>query len=71
MKTKEVYVITAFSRPQFYNNIIENFKRQTFQNKHLIIVENGSAIGVAKDGTILNSVSHVGSAKNTALRYPL
>jgi GT2 family glycosyltransferase len=38
-------VIVPFSRPQNIVNVLNNFHRQTYYNKKLIIVENGEATG--------------------------
>jgi hypothetical protein len=74
MKAKEVWVIVPFSRPQFFDNLVLNFKRQNFPNKKLILVENGDAIGTCKErgfepDVLLTSGSHQATAKNEGLGY--
>jgi hypothetical protein len=53
-------------------NVLENFGRQTFLNKKLVIVENGPAVGACKEANIspdilLTSDAHQSCAKNTGL----
>lgn len=74
MKAKSVWVIVPFSRPQYLQNVLDNFKRQKFANKKLIIVENGDAIGTCKahgfePDVLLISGSHQALAKNEAIYY--
>lgn len=68
-----INVIVAFSRPQFKHNIIDNFKRQNFSDKRLIIVENGEGVGTFKDSTlpyaVLESGQHHALAKNEAIEW--
>jgi glycosyltransferase involved in cell wall biosynthesis len=63
-------VIVPFSRPQNIVNVLNNFHRQTYYNKKLIIVENGEATGrsYGADKT-LTSNNHQAIAKNTAIDY--
>jgi glycosyltransferase involved in cell wall biosynthesis len=72
MKADSVWVIVPFSRPQYLKNVLDNFTRQDFQNKKLVIVENGDAIGTCiKHGVepdiLLSSLPHQAEAKNEAL----
>ena len=73
MKAKQVWVLVPFSRPKFLQNVIDNFTRQTFHNKKLIIVENGPALGACKkanfnpDLLITCNEHHQSHAKNMAL----
>ncbi len=74
MKAKEAWVIVPFSRPQYLDNVIANFTRQTFQNKKLIIIENGKAIGTCKErnfepDVLLTSGPHQSLAKNEGIDY--
>ena len=72
MKAKQVWAIVPFSRPKWLNNVINNFTLQTFQNKKIVIVENGDAIGSCKKygfepDLLLTSEKHQAIAKATAL----
>jgi hypothetical protein len=71
MKAKQVNIICPFSRPDQVNNVLENFSRQTFSNKQLIVIENGNALNTfPKDKAIvLTSDNHQSFAKNTGLDY--
>jgi len=69
-----IYVITAFSRPQFLDNLIDNFERQSYSDKKLIIIENGDAIGTCKSNrfspdVLLSSDNHQSFAKNAGIEY--
>ena len=69
---KDIWVVVPFYRECNLKTVIENFKRQTFINKRLIIVENGIAIGSCeragfKPDLLLTSETHQAIAKNTAL----
>lgn len=51
---------------------MENFHRQRFVNKRLLVVENGRAIGTFQSPSvaiIISSTSHVSAAKNAALAF--
>ena len=72
MKARKINVIVPFSRPAMLDNVINNFLRQHYSNKRLILVENGPAIGACiKKGVypdlLLQSEPHQSFAKNTAL----
>jgi glycosyltransferase involved in cell wall biosynthesis len=68
-----IYVIVPFHRPHDAPLVLENFRRQTYPRKHLIIVENGAGIGTWQDGpgvTVLQTSPPGQSlAKNTAIDY--
>ncbi len=71
-EVKAIRVIVPFARPEHLPRVLENFRRQSFPDKHLVIVENGDALGAcAKAGltgvTVLTSEAHQASAKNVAL----
>jgi glycosyltransferase involved in cell wall biosynthesis len=72
MKAKEIWVVVPFSRPEYLTNVIKNFTQQKFNNKKLVIVENGKAIGSCKrfgfsPDILLSSEAHQSYAKNKAL----
>jgi hypothetical protein len=71
MKARKIVVICPFSRPEFQQNVFDNFTQQTFHGKELVIVENGESVGKWKlpATQILNSNKHQASAKNTGLLY--
>lgn len=62
-------VVVPFSRPQNKDIVIRNFLRQTFKEKTLWIVENGSGIGtfLNSEFKILTSEKGQSIAKNTAI----
>lgn len=68
---EKLNVIVPFSRPIFFNNVIQNFKSQNYQNKRLIVVENGDGIGFFKDTgcIVLSSDCHHAHAKNEAISW--
>ena len=45
---KRAWCIVPFHRPSDLQNLSANFIQQTYQNKKLCVIENGSAIGVCK-----------------------
>lgn len=69
--TESLSVIVPFSRPYFFQNVINNFNRQSFKNKRLIIVENGNGIGSFKntDCILLSSDEHQSYAKNEGIDW--
>jgi glycosyltransferase involved in cell wall biosynthesis len=71
MKASKIIIICPFSRPEFAKSVYDNFLRQDYQNKELIIIENGKAIGAWKypTGTVLQSANHQAAAKNKGLEY--
>ena len=64
-----VTVVVPFSRPWRAESVQQNFERQDYENKHLIVVENGEGVGYWKGpGEVLRSrVQTAGAAKNVAL----
>lgn len=70
-------VIVPLSRPAMLPNVIENFVRQRYQNKSLVIVQNGPGLGTCQrygfqpDALIDISTTHQSHAKNAALEYLL
>lgn len=67
----QLNVIVPFSRPRFFNNVIQNFKSQNYKNKKLIVVENGEGINCFKDIDCirLSSECHHAHAKNEAISW--
>lgn len=71
---ERLWCIVPFSRPQYAQAIFDRFKRQTYKNKKLIIVENGDGIGSCKKlglepDILLSSGKHQSWAKNEAILY--
>lgn len=74
-ETDHVWVIVPFSRPENAQRVVDNFARQIFPGKRLLVVLNGSAkdsvqassIFLQAAAVLLTSDAHVGIAKNTAL----
>lgn len=67
-----IYWVCPFSKPQFRSIVLNNFNHQTYQNKHLIIVENGQGTGCFQNGdsmTVLQSPKHQSLAKNIGLAH--
>ncbi len=70
-----LWVIVPFRRRAHLPRVLENFSRQRFSEKRLLLIENGAAIGAAKAlGTcvptmVLESREHQSIAKNEALAY--
>lgn len=69
-----IYVIIPFSRPNLIDSIIFNFHNQIYNEKKLIIVENGLAKGTCKKRNIqpdvlLSSDNHQSYAKNEAINW--
>lgn len=68
-----VWVIVPFSRPENLTHVLENFARQKFPFKKLVLVANGNARRLASpllaswDKVWLTSDAHQSDAKNTAL----
>lgn len=63
-------VVCPFSRPQFLQNVLDNFSRQTHQEKVLILVENGRALGTTGSipGHVVQSEPHRSHARNTGIQ---
>jgi hypothetical protein len=73
-ETEHVWVIVPFSRPENLSRVIENFTRQKFPFKKLMLVANGRAREALEKGQfevrwadVLTSEQHQSAAKNTAL----
>jgi hypothetical protein len=68
-----IWVITPHHRARDQQNIIQNFTHQTYQQKHLLVIENGAAVGTFPRDldmpyTVLYSgIAHPGAARNVAL----
>jgi hypothetical protein len=67
-----IYAIVPFSRPDMLENVKNNFTRQAFCDKKLVLVENGPGIGTCKKynftpDILLTSDAHQSHAKNTAI----
>jgi glycosyltransferase involved in cell wall biosynthesis len=67
-----IWCVVPFSRPQNLELVRRQFISQSYQNKKLVIVENGSAIGSCKRAgfepdLLLTSRTHQSYAKNEAL----
>lgn len=65
-------VIIPYSRPEMIPNIIENFNKQKFFDKKLIIIENGPAINTFPKNIgaiILTSENHQSKARNVGINY--
>lgn len=71
MQTTGFNVVVPFSRPSFLRNVLSNFTRQTYQNKRLILVENGAAVGLVKNSphVVLSSGAHQSLAKNEGIEW--
>jgi hypothetical protein len=68
-----INIVIPFSRPNFKKNVVENIKRQNYNNKKIIIVENGKGVGCFKntnlDCVILTSGQHHALAKNEGINW--
>jgi len=68
-------VIVPLSRPSMVKNVRANFERQKFQNKRLVVVQNGPGLGACQNAGFQPDVlieigkAHQSIAKNTALEY--
>jgi glycosyltransferase involved in cell wall biosynthesis len=70
-KATHVFIICPFSRPIFMQNVIDNFTRQKFSNKTLIVIENNKAVNTFKftPSVVLKANSGPAEAKNIGLNY--
>ncbi len=78
-ETDYVWVIVPFSRPENFEHVLANFRRQKFPFKKLVIVFNGRALGTELaqqqmmsaahhySAMVLTSGTHQSVAKNIAL----
>lgn len=68
-----IWVVVPFSRPENKTNVLDNFARQSYENKKLVIVENGAGISTFSDDNeydhILLSPAHQSHAKNRAIEF--
>lgn len=67
-----INVIVPFSRPRMVENVLNNYRKQSYKKTRLIIVENNQGLGSfprLEGVIILKSRAHVSHAKNTALDY--
>lgn len=74
-QVEKIWVIVPFRRVEHFDRMIENFGRQRFPGKRLLIVENGPAVGYCLprlekgSAVILTSGEHQSLAKNEAVRW--
>lgn len=65
-----ISVVVPTCRPEMAQNIAENFARQRYIHKELIIVQNGPAVGSPVEGaTVLHSKPGVSHARNAGLEW--
>lgn len=74
MKDQTIWCVVPSSKPQYLPTIFKNFSSQTYHNKKLVVVENGSSIGMCKKlglqpDLLLESKPHQSWAKNEALLH--
>ncbi len=64
-----ITVIAPHARPQFAENLLDNFRRQVGVEARLVVVENGEAIGSnwPSDVIVLKSQAHQADAMNVGL----
>jgi len=70
----DAYFICAFSRPQNAELVLTNYRRQNYQKKHLVVIENGDGLNQFprvwdKNITVLQSPKHQSIARNTGLNH--
>lgn len=68
----KIWVVVPFSRPENILRVFENFDRQAFRGKRLLIVENGPALGAVPGHipcVVISSDPHPSHAKNEALSF--
>lgn len=68
----KIWVVVPFRRKGFRERVLENFARQRFAGKRLLLVVNGPAIGLKDlpgDAVVIESREHQSIAKNEALAY--
>lgn len=68
------FMISGLHNPIWLNNILSNFNRQVYPNKHLVIVENGNgnnlALNIVSENiTIIKSKPGVSNYINTGIKY--
>lgn len=68
-----IWVVVPFSRPENKTNVLDNFVRQRYAKKGLVIVENGDGIGTFAHGGdvthLMISPTHQSHAKNRAIEF--
>lgn len=68
-----IWVVVPFSRPENKTNVLDNFARQSYGDKKLVIAENGGGISTFTDDSeydhILLSPAHQSHAKNRAIEF--
>lgn len=67
-----IWVVVPFSRTENKTNVLDNFARQSYKNKRLVIVENGDGIGAFSEGEmdhVILSPEHQSHAKNRAIEF--
>jgi glycosyltransferase involved in cell wall biosynthesis len=68
-----IWMISGLHHPRWLSNILDNYNRQTYPNKRLIIVENGDGIGISvklpKDIIILRSDSGPAQPMNVGIEW--
>ena len=74
MKNPTIWCVIPFSRPHQLTWVKDLLSAQTYQNKKVLVVENGPAIGACKKAgfvpdVLLASKPHQSYAKNEALLY--
>ena len=72
MTPREVYIVVPLSRPKMLGRVLENFHRQEFTKKYLVLIENGAAEGCcASEGVVpdilLSCERDVGLARQTGV----
>lgn len=66
------YVICPYSKPEYRDNLLQAFGRQSFRDFRPLIVENGPAIGTfpsIEGAVVLQSAAHQSIAKNLAMKW--
>jgi len=65
MTPKEVYIVVPTCRPRFVQNVLDNFNRQRFSERKLVVVENGPAVGAYARfaDVIISCAQNVGVAR--------
>jgi hypothetical protein len=68
-----IWCLCPWSRPEFFDNVVQNFEQQTFKDSRLLLVANGAAKYLRADAgpRVTTIFSHVGLAApmNEGLRF--
>lgn len=67
-----IWCICPFAREGFLNNVLENFDRQTYEDRRLLVVANGSAYKISfghKRTKLLRSRTNLSDPMNKGLEY--